>query len=256
MHKERFYTDAFEYDRQNAWNEILLAALRVTSRQAQSGLIRSCSKNLELSFPDWPQKCFSKVNFDKLKYDRKTEGYSKAISLAKLILLNFNPQIDSGQEKVLAMFFDMNRLWEDWLLAVYKSTYRDNAVDILGQRSKTFWSSEDADKILKTDILVQKGPKKVVLDAKWKRPKGRTPADADIKQMYVYNTMWGSQESWLVYPQMDYSDKVEGAYSLASEAVYGKFNAGTLGMCFVNIFDSADRLIQHLELPETEGVHS
>ena len=246
VHKERFFTEAAEYDRQNDWNEILLAALNVTSRVAKGGLIRSRAQNMALSFPDWADRNFTAHSFERLLYDRKTEGYKQAITLAKLILLQLNPQIASGHEKVVAILFDMNRLWEEWLLATYRSSYKDQSrnISILGKKRTGFWQSQHGqNKIIETDILIENNTdgnkQKIILDAKWKRP-GNLPADDEIKQMFAYNLMWNSEEAWLVYP-----------YTQGPSDLQGKFihpDAGTLGMAFVDIFKNG-RLRKNLKFP-------
>jgi len=247
VHKERFFTEAAVYDRQNDWNEILLAALNVTSNVAKGGLIRSRAQNLALSFPDWSDRNFTAHSFECLHYDRKTEGYKQAITLARLILLQLNPQIASGQEKVVAILFDMNKLWEEWLLAIYRSSYRDNnAINILGKKRKGFWSSERGkNKILETDILVEDNSgtakRTIIMDAKWKRPKN-LPADDEIKQMFAYNLMWESKEAWLLYPNTKEQANLDGKFLHTA--------AGTLGMRFVDIFDQDKRLFKKLTLPK------
>ena len=245
VHKERFFTEAAIYDRQNDWNEILLAALNVTSRVAKGGLIKSRAQNLALSFPYWPDRNFTRHSFERLIYDRKTEGYKHAITLAKLILLQLNPQIAFGQEKVVAILFDMNKLWEEWLLATYRSSYHDdNTIKIIGKKRKTFWESRyGKPKRIETDILVEEnkdGNKRtIILDAKWKLP-GNLPADDEIKQMFAYNLMWESKEAWLVYPKTKDLRDLEGYFIHP--------DGGTLGMTFVDIFEG-ERLSKKIELP-------
>ena len=249
IHKELFFTEAAVYDKQNKWNEILLAALNVTGRVAKGGLIRARARNLALNFPDWPEKKFTPKSFEQLFYDRKTEGYTRAISLARLILLQLNPQIASGEEKVVAILFDMNKLWEDWLLATYRSTYRDDVkVNILGKKRIDFWNSKQGNnKILETDILIEDNRgsemRMIVLDAKWKRP-GNLPSDDEIKQMFAYNLMWKSYEAWLLYPD------TKDALDLDGEFMHEE--AGTLGMRFINIFDEKKSLCRKLTLPKNK----
>jgi len=240
VHKERFYTDAAEYDSRNDWNEILFAALKATGRMAQSGLLRARAQNLSLHFPDWAELRFDAATFDRLHYDQKTLGYKQAITLARLILISLNPQIASGRERVVALLFDMNRLWEEWLLATYRSTYReDPAVQVLGKKRKRFWESEYGNKVVETDILIERNDRRMILDAKWKTP-GSLPSDNELKQMFAYNLTWNSQEAWLVYPQVNGDQNRYGNFSVS--------DAGGLGMTFVDIFE-AGSLRESIRLP-------
>jgi len=245
VHKERFYTDAAEYDALNDWNEILFAALKATGRSAQSGLLRARAQNLSLHFPDWSERYFDAAAFDRLHYDRKTTGYKQAITLARLILLQLNPQIASGQERVVALLFDMNRLWEEWLLATYRSAYRhDSTVQVLGKEKQRFWESDHGNKVVETDILIKRGEQHIILDAKWKTP-GPLPSDDELKQMFAYNLRWQSQEAWLVYPQVNGDHPRRGAFAIGA--------AGYLGMEFVDIFEN-NRLRQSVSLPVISGI--
>ena len=244
VHKELFYTDAAEYDARNDWNEILFAALKATGRTAQSGLLRARAQNLSLHFPDWSERRFKAIDFDRLHYDRKTTGYKQAITLARLILLTLNPQIASGQEKVIALLFDMNRLWEEWLLTTYRSTYRnDPTVNVLGKKKQRFWGSGHGNKVVETDILIKRNDRHIILDAKWKTP-GPLPSDDELKQMFAYNLTWNSQEAWLVYPQVNGDQPRRGTFAIDA--------AGHLGMEFVDIFDDC-RLRRSVTLPKPFG---
>jgi 5-methylcytosine-specific restriction enzyme subunit McrC len=248
VHKEKFYTEALVYDRQNPWNQILLDALRVTANKTTNGRIKSKALNIQLNFPDWQSKKYSKADFDKLVYDRKTEGYRKAIQFAKLILLSLNPQIASGKENVIAILFDMNKLWEEWLLASFKSSSlaQKREIKVHGKRQLDFLVvNKSFKKKIESDILIEdlSNNKMLVLDAKWKRPYQGKPADDDIKQMFVYNLMWDSMEAWLVYPKVSNEKNIAGDYQYDE--------AGQMGMAYISIIEDG-KLNTDLTLPKID----
>ncbi|NOY74478.1 MAG: hypothetical protein GXP32_01640 [Kiritimatiellaeota bacterium] len=245
VHKERFFCESSEYDKKNSFNEVLLAGLRATAAFAEDGSIRSRAINLSFHFSDWERRNFDPVFFERLTYDRKTKGYEKAIDLAKLILLRLNPQIKSGKHNVSAIFFDMNQLWEEWLLSLYRSTYRDNdSVCVLGNQRKWFWESlGDGSRVYsEPDIVVKVGAGRiVVLDAKWKIPSDK-PHEHDMRQMFAYNLLWGGKDAWLIYPAVGGAKHKEGVFKYEP--------AGKLGLLPVDIFDAEGALVDFLELPE------
>jgi len=76
----------------------------------------------------------------------------------------------------------------------------DNYI-IKGQVKKAFWESELKTKVgMEPDIVIHHDDKTFILDTKWKVLNGTRPADADIKQMYVYTKYFDSKFTALVYP--------------------------------------------------------
>jgi 5-methylcytosine-specific restriction enzyme subunit McrC len=63
-----------------------------------------------MSFPEIKEIEIQKHHFDKIKVNRKSILYNKAIQIAQMILLNYSPDIRSGQENMLTLLFDMNKL--------------------------------------------------------------------------------------------------------------------------------------------------
>jgi 5-methylcytosine-specific restriction enzyme subunit McrC len=47
---------------------------------------------------------------------------------------------------------------------------------------------------------------KIILDTKWKIPDNNIPADADLKQMFVYNEYWIGKNALLLYPNASYTE--------------------------------------------------
>ena len=247
VHKERFYTEAAVYDKFNIWNVILLQALKVVSKITKSGLIKAKALNLQLHFPGWPDKTISREDFNALNFNRKTNDYQNAIDLARLILLRLNPKISSGKENVQAIFFDMNTLWENWLLTMFKRQLKANdEFTVLGKRKPIFWESESSSskKRIESDILIRDNREgsqanNIVIDAKWKDMSNkRSPDDNDLKQMYVYNEKWDSKQAWLVYPTIAKREVINGTFSCGKNK--------QAGMAFIKLFNDKQQLIRKI----------
>jgi len=234
IHKERFYTSAHVFDRKNIWNQILLDALRVTSRVCQNSRLRAKAKNLELHFPDWNSRQYVANDFTSLVYDAKTEDYRNAIQLARLILLQQNPNMTHGQENVIAFLFDMNVLWEGWIEYKLKRLFKHNPhIKVYGQKSQKFWEN----KHIRPDLVIEDSSegqiKTTVLDTKWKIPHQNAPSDADLKQMFVYNLYWGCSSSWLLYPESDGGSARVGSYRELHSSI--EASAGHCGSMFLKV---------------------
>lgn len=209
VHQERFYTRHLVYDRNNIFNQILHKALKLLSGFEVGPNLKERVSSLLLSFPEMGNVNENEATFSRLVYDRKTDHYRPAIEIAAMLLLNYRPDIRSGQQKVLAILFDMNDLWEEY---VYRQLIRYNKErekhkdkdkwEIRAQRRKSFWQSDEnqTSKVIKPDILVRCAKGTLVIDTKWKLPDSKAPSDADLKQMFVYNEYFQGQHAILLYP--------------------------------------------------------
>lgn len=195
IHKERFYTTHQVYDQDHVLHQILIKALNVVTTMSKGSYLYSKSKNMALQFPEVKEISISPSTFEKLPYNRKTAPYAKALSIARLILLNYAPDLSNGCENMLALLFDMNLLWEEYILEKLKQSYAEN-VFVTGQESKLFWQNTS----IRPDIVVEIDKQKFILDTKWKNIENEEPSVQDLRQMYVYNEFWETQHSLLLYP--------------------------------------------------------
>jgi 5-methylcytosine-specific restriction enzyme subunit McrC len=200
VHAEQFYVQHTTYDRENSFNCILFKALRLIERICTQATLRGRIRQILLDFPELPDMAITESTFNRLPWSRKTDAYRKAISIARLLLLNFHPDIRKGHEDVMALMFDMNQLWERYILQMLRRSAPDGwAVE--GQSRNLFWHSEQHTAHLKPDIVLH-GPadRSIVLDTKWKLLNGNRPNDHDLRQLFAYQHQWKAREGFLVYP--------------------------------------------------------
>lgn len=225
VHKERFYTRHQVFDRENVFNQILLKALKLIPVISQSPYLKDKVYNLLLSFPELEDIPVKHETFDKLVFDRKTTRYKEAIEIAAMLLLNYRPDISTGQNHVLAILFDMNDLWEEY---IYRQLYKNKPTNwiIRTQNSKQFWklNSSNGYKTVRPDIVIhnQTNDTKIIVDTKWKIPDNNIPADADLKQMFVYNEYWIGKNALLLYPNATYTEQPvyhEGSFAKKDKAM-------------------------------------
>ena len=202
IHKERFYTTHQVYEKDHLVHQILDQALCIIEQFSKGNYLYSKCKSIQLDFPIVKTIQANEATFAKVPKSRKTAPYKTALEIARLIILNFSPNVSSGKENMLALLFDMNSLWEEYVLAKLKSTAKDNNLDIAvhGQKSKPFWNGIS----IRPDIVIEKGKDKVkqtfIIDTKWKNINGSKPSTNDLRQMYVYNDYWKSSKAMLLYP--------------------------------------------------------
>jgi 5-methylcytosine-specific restriction enzyme subunit McrC len=250
VHRERFYTAHVFYDRNNPFNQILRVALDVLVRVSPNPHLVALGRNLAVLFNNVDIIEVTDRTFSRLPYNRNTERYRRALQLASLIILNYNPDVCGGREDVLAILFDMNILFERF---VYVQLKRAETKHTLGkmsfkaQVSRRLWSADSMHKSIRPDIIahIGSGPdcEKIVMDTKWKIPGDGKPGDADLHQMHAYNVQFGARRSFLLYPKVSAQADIRGRYS-QGEALQSSFNHNC-NMIFLELFDG-DKLRRDL----------
>lgn len=236
IHQERFYTSHQVYDHEHLINQILKRALNILSSIVSNANIKDRVARVKLDFPEIKEIEITKIHFDNLEETRKTAPYKEALKIAKMIILNYSPDIKNGQEDMLALLFDMNKLWEEY---VYRMLLRTNdpAIAIEFQNSQKFWEN----KTIRPDLVISRtiSPQQIdkyIIDAKWKIVDSQNPSDDDLKQIFAYNIYWQAGKSVLLYPKTyDQSEK------------FGSFHKGMPGenkckLGFINVLDQNGKL--------------
>ncbi|WP_048506425.1 McrC family protein [Chryseobacterium angstadtii] len=249
VHKERFFTEHTVYDRDNTYNGILKKALEVIKYITSNSSINQKVKQNLLYFDNISTWNGASSEIKSLKFDRKTEEYKYAITLADLIIQNFCPDFSSGNHHIMAILFDMNRLFEVYIykcLKKYENHFSQQKLSISKQNRKIFWQH----KSIKPDIVLKyqkedNSSRSLIIDTKWKIVSNREPSDHDLKQMYVYNFQFNALKSILFYPQIDQLNKGVQKYE-SSEFVKGMAHGCEL--YFANLFDENDQLSDHFVL--------
>ncbi len=141
--------------------------------------------------------------------------------MAKLLLLNYHPDIRKGRNDVLALLFNMNELWEKYVFRMLRSTLSKQfpgKYEVKEQVRTEFWIPEGGRiRLVKPDIIIRKvssGESIAVLDTKWKHLTNNRADDADLKQMLVYNLYKRTAKSALVYPSITTKDEIKGSYKI------------------------------------------
>ena len=212
VHKERFYVKHTTYDKEHDIHAILYKALKLLTHINTNAHLNSRLGALLLDFPDIYDLNVTEQLFEKISFDRKTEPYRNALEIAKLILLNYHPDVNQGTNNVLALMFDMNVLWEQFVYVSLRK-HKTKFANITAQNTKNFWKPTSGYRSkMKPDIVLNKGTDDcVVLDTKWKNLNGYNPSPADLRQMFVYMKYYGAKKVALVYPGIE-NFKKSGLY--------------------------------------------
>lgn len=207
IHKERFYCEHEIYDRDHLIHQILFRGLEVLET-LDSYHLTDKIKRVQFSFDEMKRIKVNAKHFETVKLNRKSKSYDRALSIAKMLILNHSPNISSGQDNMLTLLFDMNKLWEEYIFRILHKN-RPTKCEVSFQNSDYFWEN----KTVRPDIVITiNETENIIIDTKWKIVDSNNPSDTDLKQMFVYNLHWKSSKSMLLYPQTTQKDSEFGDF--------------------------------------------
>ncbi len=196
IHKERFYTTHQVYDSNHFLHQVLDKALSIVNQFTKGTRLQDLTNRVQLSFPYVENITITAKQLNTIQLNRKSSSYRAALDLARLIILNYSPDISSGKEKMLSLLFDMNQLWEEFVLKQLQKACEGTGIEVSGQESKSFWGANS----LRPDIVLRKSSQTYVIDTKWKRPLKSSASVSDLRQMYAYCRFWDAEKAVLLYP--------------------------------------------------------
>jgi len=201
IHQERFFVNHTTYDRDHLLHKIIYKTLRILNRINTRKELTSRIGSLLLNFPEMPDLKVDSNLFNRISYDRKNIAYQKSIEISKMILLKYHPDLSTGKNNVLALMFNMNTLWEEFILSTLKKS-KDFNYNLGAQTSKNFWQPQTGYiSKMRPDIWIKlDSGEHVILDTKWKNLNGYNPSAEDLRQMYVYHEYFNAKKVALVYP--------------------------------------------------------
>lgn len=198
-HQERFYVKYTNYNVEHLLHFIIYKTIRLLKHINTNTDLQSRIHSLLLYFPEMPDIKVSEATFNKIIFNRKTQLYKKAIDISKLILLQYHPDLIRGRTDMLALMFDMNKLWEKFVYISLLKHKKD--ITISAQTLKFFWKPENGSRsTMRPDIIINKGGNNYIVDTKWKLLNDYNPSPEDLRQMYVYCEYFGAKKVALIYP--------------------------------------------------------
>lgn len=207
IHKERFYCEHQVYDKDHLIHQILFKGL-IILKDLLNNEFKDKLNRLLFQFQDYQEVNINKSHFDKVILNRNSVSYSRALDIAKMIILNYSPNLNSGNDNMLTLLFDMNKLWEEYIYRILQK-HKPVGFSVSFQNSDKFWEH----KTIRPDIVITSDDNHTfVIDTKWKIIDVKKPSDDDLKQMFTYNLHWEAEKSMLLYPKVNQEDTKFGEF--------------------------------------------
>jgi len=209
LHKERFFTRHQVYDRVHQLNCLLRMALQRAADLAYGAALAARARTLLLHWPEVPEV---PVPEERPMLNRKTQHYGSALDLGLLVLRAHSPSLQRGKNQALALLFDMNSLFEEYVESLLRREAKATSCLVHPQKERQFWATIKARPDIVVTILPSSTdltpPRTCIIDMKWKVPKRGKPTSDDIRQVYAYCHLWGAKHGLLLYPWVSESQQL------------------------------------------------
>lgn len=262
-HKERFFTSSDEFSVNIASNRIIKSTLELLNTQNLSTNTSAKLMQMRFIFADIPPSQSIDKDLSKCQNLRYFRNYKMILQWCEIFLKrkSFTPyQKDS---KAYALFFDMNKLFESFVVSEMKKWLCDMKLSyenkvfmkqIFGEnidasqkhyiktqeKSKFLAMGEDKDRFqLKPDIVGYKKQKQTqtkeaffIADTKWKilskEQQNYGVSQSDMYQIFAYLAKYQCNQGFLIYPKIeDCNDELENLELVFKPQLFTKAIAET-----------------------------
>jgi len=131
------------------------------------------------------------------------EAYRPLLELCRLLAEGLAPGERSGQVAAPTFLLEMERLFERYLTRGVVEAFAGSRWTVGVQQDRVInrLVPGQPELTIRPDLTIQEGEHPVlVVDAKWKHPRGGVPATVDLYQMLAYGTALGVGRAVLIYP--------------------------------------------------------
>ena len=212
--RNRFSCEFDEFEMNWPINRLIKGALEIVSRMTQDADNQQRCREFLFWFDPVPATTDPAGDFRLVRNERLIQHYQPAMPICRLILEGLNPLATSGDHRVLSMFFDMNKVFENYVAVKLREQFPQ-----WRQRTQTseysLVENHAGRKMfrMQPDLEFVQGNRRVVADTKWKLLEpinGKANygiSQSDVYQMFAYAQKYlATQERkriLLIYPRHD-----------------------------------------------------
>lgn len=193
----QFHIEQTTYDYEHLFNSLLWQALKMLAALPLPAARRQRVQQLQGRFPAHLSAPDLLPNWERLRFNRRTERYRPALRIAWLLLQQYHPNLRAGQFPAFSLLFDMNLLFEEFICRQLRQGLPEG-VSLRRQLQQPFWNRRQ----IRPDLLLTDGRRRIILDTKWKILTRPQPSIDDLRQLFIYQQYFRAQEGILLYPSV------------------------------------------------------
>ncbi len=202
---DRTYSRYTVFDAETTLNRLLATGLHALRKVTLSPVVGDAVRRSIAAMPPLAPLSEAPGLFERVHLGRSTVRYTNALLLARMILEQQMPRLRSGDTRVFSLMFDMNILWERYVVAVLRRAARGSSIEVDAQAASGFWRGSGAGaRTIRPDVILRDKTRPdevaLILDTKWKRLDPSGPKDSDLRQMFVYGELLRCEHTLLLYP--------------------------------------------------------
>lgn len=197
----RTYCQFDEFTPDNLLNQTLKFVSHALQKLTSVSQTRQKLLKINAVYEDVTLRPVAYAETQKIILNRNHTMFKEPLELAQMFLQNSTSSLHNHTFSNLAILFDMNKLFEEFVYMALKRTYPQ--WNIKAQNSKQIITSinniPNTDYTIRPDIIVNGN---TIIDTKYKiidLPNKR-PSESDIYQMLAYSKFYGIKNIMLCYP--------------------------------------------------------
>lgn len=198
----RTYCQFDEFTPDNLLNQTLKFVSHALQKLTSVSQTRQKLLKINAVYEDVTLRPVAYAETQKIILNRNQTMFKKPLELAQMFLQNSTISLHNHTFSNLAILFDMNKLFEEFVYMALKRTYPQ--WNIKAQNSKQIITSinniPNTDYTIRPDIIVNGN---TIIDTKYKiiDLPNHKPSEADIYQMLTYSKFYGIKNIILCYPK-------------------------------------------------------
>jgi len=214
-HKERFYVSYDEFLSDRPENRLIRSTLLFLAKKSRSNNNQKRIREFIFTLVEIPASKNIENDFSKVKSNRLVRHYEQVLRWCRVFLRNESFTNFRGKAVSLALLFPMERIFEDFVGAMFRKGNSEEYEISLQDRGKYLIEEHAKSRkfALRPDIVAtNRGDEHtIILDAKWKlinRNKSKENyniSQGDFYQMFAYGKKYEQKpkELYLLYPESE-----------------------------------------------------